>query len=128
MKKLLSFLLIALYLLSTTELYQLAKMPLLVQHYIEHKQLSPEMPLMAFINAHYAHPANDKDAGTDQKLPFVMHAKTLSLVFIVQNKCSLTFQRVIVYHHAQKIPFSDEDVSLKGFTDSAWEPPRGFSV
>lgn len=128
MKKLLSFFLITLYLLSTTELYQLAKMPVLVQHYIEHKQLNPEMPVMAFISAHYAHPAKDKDAGTDRKLPFVMHAKTLSLVFVLQNKCSLDVPKFASYFPVQKIPFSDEDVSLKGFTDSAWEPPKGFSV
>jgi hypothetical protein len=69
-KKLISILLLSLYLISTTEVYQLLKIPTLIEHYWEHKKLNPEMSLTAFLKTHYENPVKDGDYGKDQKLPF----------------------------------------------------------
>jgi hypothetical protein len=82
-KKLISILLLFLYLVSTTELYQLLKIPNLIEHYWEHKELNPEMTLTAFLKTHYDHPVKDGDYGKDQKLPFIIHSAPLSLVFTI---------------------------------------------
>lgn len=127
MKKLVSILLLLLFLVSTTELYQLLKVPTLVEHYLEHKKLNPDMPVIAFIKAHYDHPLKDGDYGKDRKLPFIIHAKPLNLVFTVGYKFQMDFAKEtfrISYSH--KIPSKDEDFCFKGFAASAWEPPRSL--
>jgi len=128
-KKLISIVLLTFYLVSTTELYQLLKIPTLVEHYFEHKALNPEMPLIAFLKTHYDHPVKDGDYGKDQNLPFIVHSNTLTLIFTLS--AGVTFQsmnnsfREIVSH---KIPSKDEDFCLKGFKSSVWEPPRSTDI
>ncbi|MEN5307946.1 hypothetical protein ABE425_10545 [Chryseobacterium cucumeris] len=125
MKKLISILLLFLYLVSTTELYQLLKIPELVEHYFEHKELNPDMTLTAFLKTHYDHPVKDGDYGKDQKLPFIIHSAPLSLVFTINQGFSF---ETGPYHfsslESHKIPSKDEDLCYKGFLNSVWEPPR----
>lgn len=125
MKKLISILLLFLYLVSTTELYQLLKIPELVEHYFEHKELNPDMTLTAFLKIHYDHPVKDGDYGKDQKLPFIIHSTPLSLVFTINPEFSFETEP---YHfdalEFHKIPSKDEDLCYKGFLNSVWEPPR----
>ena len=125
MKKLISIVLLTFYLVSTTELYQLLKIPTLVEHYFEHKALNPEMPLIAFLKTHYEHPVKDGDYGKDQKLPFVRHFQPLVLVFTLHQNLEFElkhdFQKPL---KSPKIPSKDEDFCLKGFKSSVWEPPR----
>lgn len=125
MKKMLSILLITLFLVSTTELYQFLKLPILAEHYLEHKALNPDMNVTAFLVAHYNHPSKDSDYGKDQKLPFIIHAKPLHLVFTIQQDFRLTINQKTsepVFSH--KMPCKDEDHCYKGFLSSVWEPPR----
>lgn len=128
-KKLISILFLSLYLVSTTELYQLLKIPNLIEHYCEHKKLNPEMPLIAFLKTHYNHPVNDGDDGKDQKLPFIIHSAPLALVFTVMNP-GFSFESKnshVQQIKSNKIPSKDEDFRFKGFAGSIWEPPR-FSL
>ncbi|NML56228.1 hypothetical protein [Chryseobacterium cheonjiense] len=128
MKKLISILFLSLYLVSTTELYQLLKIPTLIEHYCEHKKLNPEMPFSAFLKTHYNHPVKDGDDGKDQKLPFIIHSTPLALVFTVINPGfsfeprNSTLQQLTL----NKIQAKDEDFRYKGFAGSVWEPPKYF--
>lgn len=125
MKKLISIVLLFLYLVSTTELYQLLKIPELIEHYVEHKELNPEMTLTAFLRTHYDHPVKDGDYGKDRRLPFIIHSAPLSLVFTINPGFSF---EAAIYHFSplqfHKIPSKDEDLCYKGFLNSVWEPPR----
>jgi hypothetical protein len=124
-KKLISILLLSLYLVSTTELYQLLKVPELIEHYCEHKALNPEMSLTAFLKTHYDHPVKDGDYGKDQRLPFIIHSIPLTLVFTINQGFSLETRNDLFQHiKSHKIPFYDEDFYCKGFLNSVWEPPR----
>lgn len=125
MKKLISILLLFLYLVSTTELYQLLKTPELVEHYFEHKEQNPDMSLIAFIKTHYDNPVKDGDYGKDKKLPFIIHSAPLSLVFTINQ--GFNFENIVFYFKTfqiHKIPSKDEDFCFKGFLNSVWEPPR----
>lgn len=127
-KKLISILFLSLYLVSTTEAYQLLKIPNLIEHYCEHKKLNPEMPLIAFLKTHYNHPVKDGDNGKDQKLPFIIHSAPLTLVFTVINQ-GFSFEPKnsgLQQTESNKIPSKDEDFRFKGFAGSVWEPPKFF--
>lgn len=124
MKKWVSILLLSLYLLSTTELNQLLKLPILIEHYVEHKNLNPEMTLVAFFKMHYDHPVKDADYKTDRKLPFVIHS-TLSLVFTLNTDFSFEISGSdYKYFHIQNIPSLNENLYIKGYLQSIWQPPR----
>jgi hypothetical protein len=124
-KKLIAILLLSLFLVSTTELYQLLKIPDLIEHYFEHKQLNPDMPLIAFLKAHYEHPVKDGDYGKDQKLPFIIHAKPLNILFTIGSRFRMEFaEETLRKTYFHKIPSKDEDHRFRGFAGSVWEPPR----
>ncbi|MCS4302455.1 hypothetical protein [Chryseobacterium sp. BIGb0232] len=115
-----------LYLVSTTELYQLLKIPELIEHYIEHKELNPEMTLTAFLKTHYDYPVKDGDYGKDQRLPFIIHSTPLALIFTINNTFSFDefIEAKFISLALHKIPSKDEDLCYKGFLNSVWEPPR----
>lgn len=124
MKKLISILLLSLYLVSTTEMYQLLKMPLLIEHYFQHKNLNPEMSLTAFLKIHYDHPVKDSDHDQDQKLPFVSHVSLLSVVFTINPSVDFYFTEKIYNPHEIKNTLYKSILYHKEILNSIWQPPR----
>ena len=124
MKKLISILLLSLYLVSTTELYQLLKMPLLIEHYIQHKDLNPEMSLTAFLKTHYDHPVKDSDHDQDQKLPFVSHASLLSVVFTINPSLDFHCIEKACTPIEIKKTFYKSALYNKELLNSIWQPPK----
>ncbi|MFN4006425.1 MAG: hypothetical protein ACK4HE_02830 [Chitinophagaceae bacterium] len=71
MKRLITILVTCLYLFGGTELRELCKLPLLVQHFKEHRHENPSMSLMAFLKLHYLEvQQKDADFQQDMGLPF----------------------------------------------------------
>jgi hypothetical protein len=59
---------LSLHLILFTEMNELMRLPLLVEHYLEHQQLVPEMSFFQFLAMHYkTDVAHDS---TDMELPF----------------------------------------------------------
>lgn len=126
MKKLISILLLTLYLVSTTELYQLLKMPLLIEHYIQHKNLNPEMSLTAFLKTHYDNPIKDSDHDQDQRLPFVSHASLLSAVFTINPSLDFHCIKKVFTPIEIKKTFYKSVLYNKEIHNSIWEPPKFY--
>jgi len=125
MKKWVSVVLLALFLFSTTELYQLLKVPILVEHFMEHKKLNSEMTFEAFLKTHYDNPVKDADYKTDRKLPFVIHFTPLNLIFTINQVFKLEERNIFFGHITrEKIASSDDDFFFKGYLHSIWQPPR----
>jgi hypothetical protein len=57
------------FLSAQTPLGQVFKLPLLIEHFYEHKQQSG-VSLISFIIDHYSHEHHDADKSEDQQLPF----------------------------------------------------------
>ena len=80
---------LALYALSFTEFHQVLKLPLLIEHYVEHKSLAQEITFWDFLVMHYktdvAHDSNDNE------LPFkdCNHSLTTSIVALPTQKITL---------------------------------------
>lgn len=127
MKKLVSLFFLLLYLVATTELYQLLKIPELIGHYIEHKELNTEMTFTAFIKTHYDHPVKDRDYKEDLKLPFIIHSVPLALVFTIDQRYSIGLPKdIFMVAASHKIPSKDIDIRYEGFCSSSWQPPRWY--
>ncbi len=124
MKKWFSILLLSFYLVSTTELYQLLKIPVLVEHFIDHKKENKEITFIDYLKMHYNDPVKDADYQTDQKLPFVAHTSHLVLVFTANPDFFIEIKNDVIINHREKIhsytiAFDDKDSS-----NSIWQPPK----
>lgn len=67
-----AILLLSLYLFGATDAYQLLKLPLLVQHFLVHKQQNPLLSIEGFMQIHYNDGllVVDDDFEQDMQLPF----------------------------------------------------------
>lgn len=69
MKNAATFFLVIVLLAVQTPLGQLFKVPLLIEHYIKHRQ-TDALSFTAFLNNHYARDHHDADMPEDEQLPF----------------------------------------------------------
>ncbi|RFZ94118.1 hypothetical protein D0C36_00745 [Mucilaginibacter conchicola] len=71
MKKALLYIIVTVIVAQNTELDQLAKLPILFQHFKEHRQRDSSVTLMQFLGMHYwGDDLNDNDNDRDMQLPF----------------------------------------------------------
>lgn len=117
------------YLISTTELSQLLKFPVLVEHYFQHKEKDPEMSVMSFLSLHYDgrhldnHP-HDDDYEKDQKLPFIVHTDILSISFIVTPPfCFGVTKKAFIGKVSKALPLDDTFLE-NTFLSTIWQPPK----
>jgi hypothetical protein len=123
LKKIIAISLLSIYLISTTELYQLLKLPILIEHYKEHKAKENDLSFLDFLSQHYNQEfAHDK---TDNKLPFKSHSNCIAMsavAFIAQPfainlpKPNFTEPHPLSVYH--KVFFKSS------VTSTIWQPPR----
>jgi hypothetical protein len=71
LKKNIAILFLSVYLVSTTEIHQLLKLPFLVEHYFEHRDMNKSLTLGQFLTMHYSgQDIKYADEEKDMKLPF----------------------------------------------------------
>jgi hypothetical protein len=130
LKKIISILFLAVYVLSATEAHQLLKLPFIFQHYSDHRQGNSSITFMQFLDMHYMHGSpKDKDYQDDMKLPF----KSM-------DNCTAAFSPAFV---PTANPVSEikivELTKVKGtllkpnfipsaYLSSIWQPPRSCKV
>lgn len=126
MKKLIAIVLVSAYLISTTELYQVLKLPLLAQHFNEHKSLNTGTTFWDFLVMHYTN--NDikyADHDQDMRLPFKSSegsVNTISLSFIHYSVFQELNKPIIIdlreYNILENIRFNSTYLS------NIWQPPK----
>lgn len=128
-KRMFAILFLSTYLFSTTELIQLLKLPVLIEHYLDHTAQKPEMSFVEYITLHYNsdhfadHP-HDDDYEKDQKLPFMTNANVLSV-------CCNTVPNFMFKWRVKgpQVPRSNQKVYNEEFVESVflssiWQPPK----
>ncbi|HRO41556.1 MAG TPA: hypothetical protein PL009_01885 [Flavipsychrobacter sp.] len=126
LRRLLSILFLSVYLIAATEMQQLLKLPLLIEHYTEHKQQSSHLSLWQFLRMHYAN-GNEKDADYDKdmKLPFKTHTETVHLLLFLSSVSHFSVAERIIYAIPQKFVIHADDVVHAAYAAAIWQPPRG---
>ncbi len=124
MKKYLAIVLLSLYLCSTTELYQFLKVPVLIEHFIEHKADNPEMSFYGFLKLHYDHHVKDADWKTDQQLPFITHHDFPTMVFTLHVPLTIDLKEPHLPATVHKIPVYNDEFSDREVVASVWQPPK----
>ena len=128
MKSILIYSLLSLFLLAHTEMIQIIKIPLLIEHYNDHKSKNNSVNFFNFLYIHYIKEVKaDYDYSEDIKLPFKSNQ-------VFQNSTStslvpLQFVLSSVYVFKTRIKkisiFSFVFIS-SSFHIAIWQPPRGL--
>lgn len=129
MRKLFAILFLSVYLISTTELGQLLKFPMLIEHYFEHKEKNPQITVMEFLVLHYEgnhlenHP-HDDDYEHDQQLPFIVHTDVLSFSCVLTPPFSFEVDAKYPVSKEPKTLPLDDIFSDNNYLSAIWQPPK----
>ena len=126
MKRIFALTFLSLYLISTTELHQLLKFPVLVEHFYEHQQKEKNITLWKFLCIHYINETvKDADYDKDSKLPFKTldncnSSNHITLLpeqkFCFNTVILISLDKVIIKYYSRFTNFT--------FLKSIWQPPK----
>lgn len=107
-----------------TPLHEIVKLPVLVSHYLEHKEQDEEMSLLAFLKMHYFDNVVDSDFDRDMQLPFKHCSSPMFFVFtLITSKVQIELRSVLAEHKdiltGYVNPFLKTD-----FRQNIWQPPK----
>lgn len=129
MKKLLAICFLTIYIASATEISQLLRFPLLIEHYFEHKVKNPSLSVVDFLNVHYSgyhlenHP-HDDDYEKDQKLPFMMHTTSYNAVFVCPQIAAIKIKNRSLPEKNNNTAVWNDQLIEDTFITSIWQPPK----
>lgn len=90
MRKAFTIFFLLLFVLAQTELHQLLKLPVLVEHFVEHRQVNPNITLLDFLKEHYqGHTVVDNDYQRDMQLPFKTADCLTAISFVFEAPFSI---------------------------------------
>lgn len=127
MKKIVSIFFVTLFLFSTTELAELFRIPALLVHFVEHKEESPDISLIDFLELHYnlqlADHHHEKGSDDHKNLPFNGPHVSMT-VFVSTHSFVLKLKNIQEDENKLKTQPSDDQFSENTYLSSIWEPPK----
>ncbi len=104
---------------------QLLKIPLLVQHYLEHKEETHSITIWQFLYMHYALENPKSVDNDDMKLPFktstnISHNIALGLPNNVDFELKAKVPQLVL----QNKYYTQKDFVSSSFLSSIWQPPK----
>ena len=117
--------LIVMYTLSSTQAYQLLKLPTLVEHYITHKKKDNNMSFYEFIKIHYLQELHeDADFAKDQKLPFKSVENSSSFICLALDEFIKYDLQPANYFIIKKYQIEDQNLLYPLLIKGLFRPPR----
>lgn len=112
--------------LSTTQLSEVLKLPMLLQHYIDHKEENKSLSFIDFLEIHYAHGSpKDADYEKDMKLPFKSITTNITASISFFTPFPNFKHNPVVYFKNNKQQFSEYSFTYSSaFLSSIWQPPK----
>ncbi|WP_316838624.1 hypothetical protein [Pedobacter gandavensis] len=125
MKKRIAIFITLILLIFSTGLQELIKLPLLFQHYFEHKAINEDITFSTFLFDHYnSVPHTDNDQERDNQLPF----KSVDQHSVLSNSAAPPFHKYqIKVFSAQlrtKTVIYNDDHVPSAYLDTIWQPPK----
>lgn len=126
LKKSAAIFFLVLYLCSTTEASQLLKLPVVFEHFREHKLLDHSISPLQFLALHYLHGSpRDNDYDRDMQLPFKTHSDCLVAIapaFIPKTIELVAIPPIELPGHENYV--ADDQVLFSAYLSRIWQPPR----
>ncbi|WP_291274046.1 hypothetical protein [Flavobacterium sp.] len=125
MKKYITLAFLCVYLFSMTEVHQLLKMPLLVEHYLEHKQENKQLSLLSFFEMHYLNGQHlDSDHDKDMQLPFKNFQDNHPNVVLALPESVEFIPPYVFPQDVMVLNFNEHQIFISNFLTSIWQPPK----
>lgn len=127
-KKWIALILFAIYAISSTELREIAKLPVLIQHYNEHRQLNHSITFSQYLVDHYNNlPHTDNDQERDNQLPFKQVDSTVMSSPAIPPSSAINLKRPVMSVVKDVLfPRNDQFIPSGNFS-KIWQPPRSGS-
>jgi hypothetical protein len=129
-KKLIALILFVVYTISSTELREIVKLPVLIQHFNEHRQLNHQITFSQYLVDHYNNlPHTDNDEDRDNQLPFKRADSNIMFSPVIPASGFVELRKPVLPVVPDEM-FSRNDHLIPSATVSKiWQPPRfGSSV
>ncbi|HLP13071.1 MAG TPA: hypothetical protein VK177_14135 [Flavobacteriales bacterium] len=124
LKRFLAISLLSLYLITGTELKQFLKLPVLVQHYQEHKTQNAQLDFYSFLAMHYAgDDMNENDQERDSQLPFRSCDQSLAQPVVLPACLTASIRANVQFYPINKI-VRPQHFHSPSFYASIWQPPK----
>ena len=124
MQRRIAILFLGLVLITNLECYQFIKLPILIEHFREHRVDNPQMTFWDYWNIHYKGHPKDADYNRDQQLPF-QTSEMIQVIstsgFILPQIYSFSFTLKLInnsvssYYKGFKLEYNSADI---------FQPPR----
>ncbi|MDD3005047.1 hypothetical protein [Flavobacterium sp.] len=126
MRQLIAIGLLFLYVFTSTEINELLKFPLLVQHFKEHQQAKGSLTFSQFVHEHYANgDIDDTDRDQDLKLPYKSIDFSNSLFFtVLPNVISINLASTPDFYVLKSPVNFYRIVFLSHNFNNIWQPPK----
>lgn len=113
------------YTISSTELREIAKLPVLIQHFNEHRQLNGDITFTQFLIDHYNNiPHTDNDQERDNQLPFKTPDSNLMFSPVIPAPNPIALKKPVVPVAADEFfPRYADFIPTPG-ESRIWQPPR----
>jgi hypothetical protein len=122
MRRLLAIALVSFYVISFTELHHLIKFPVLLEHYIEHKELS-DITFFEFLSLHYNSEAVTHDAH-DKELPFKDFDHCIAVQTVVLPYIKIELREKVPSENAIVYPLFNNKFIAASHLSEIWQPPK----
>jgi hypothetical protein len=119
-----AFILLVSMVLSSTEMHEVLRLPLLWDHFTLHQNLNTDLTMWEFLEEHYTHSeSQDSNHTQDHNLPFKMHDCASVLKFPEQPKPLDCLSPLYLPEYKQVSPAVVLNFP-SGYTGSIWQPPQ----
>lgn len=124
-RKLTAIIIVAVYLFGATEASQLLKLPILVQHYYEHKAGNTSVTLTRFLQMHYmGHDDNDNDNLRDMQLPFKTMNDCCMIAFNSLPPQKIQISEMVTYEVQKEFKLLNDAAPFSISVEDIFQPPR----
>jgi hypothetical protein len=127
MRRAISILFLSLSLLAQTEFHQLLKIPVLIQHFIEHCEKDANTSLIAFLKEHYsAFDERDADYDRDMELPFKSSdcVNGVNIIYCAPLWEGISTENLSADLRSVEYPRVPSYSYPQSFSGNIWQPPR----
>lgn len=123
MKKVIVIFFLSVYVFSATEAGELLSLPVLVQHFMAHKQEDHTMTFFKFLKLHYEN--RNTDDYKDTRLPFKSHSHALFIAhtFAIPPSCCHTIHVAFIDRETQATAYKEHYLK-SAYLSYIWQPPK----
>lgn len=111
--------------MATTSLKEVVKIPMLLDHFTEHKLENPKLSFLDFLTLHYANTQHKGgDCEKDLKLPFKSIGQNIVVLCFLSDSTHISPEQYSIQCLFKKLLFFHNFSFITRFVDSIWQPPK----